>query len=119
MAKYHNTATEVYGSKCEWIGCGWDAADLDVHHISYQEQQEIETEIRKAINSGNMDQFAQLLAKAQDMGYPHYDQKDRQLDKDDRASNLTVLCPNHHRFVHTEDLGMKVLTFIPPRKAVE
>lgn len=113
---YRKDAIKEYGEKCEWIGCGWDAASCDVHHINYQEQWEIERAIRKAVIDNDMGLFAQLLSKARDMGFPTYNQKTRQLDKDDRVSNLVVLCPNHHRYVHSEDLGMKVLNFIPKRK---
>lgn len=116
MNNYHDDALAAYGTVCEWVGCGWNVAECDVHHISYQEQQEIEKTIRNAIKIGDMNLFAQLLVKANDMGYLHYDKKTNQLEKDNRVSNLTVLCPNHHRYTHEQDLGKAILSYIPIRK---
>jgi len=90
---YVETGRKTYGTSCEWIGCGWDAAPCDVHHINYQAHQEQEDEERATKGSTSF-----------------------QLPKDGTSKNLAVLCPNHHRFLHRIDLGLKVLDYIPPRK---
>lgn len=83
----------AYGDKCEWVGCGWDASECDVHHINYQEHQAEEDAARERT------------------GAEHY-----QLPKDNRTVNLSILCPNHHRYTHHKDLGMTILNYIPERK---
>lgn len=117
MEDYRELGIKTYGTKCEFDGCGWDAAPCDVHHINYQEHQEFEEAIRKAIRMGDhVEILAQLLAEARDRGYLSYDRKTGQLAKDNRTTNLSVLCPNHHRYVHTVDMGMDILKHLPPRK---
>lgn len=113
---YKQTGHETYGTKCEWEGCGWDEAGCDVHHISYQEHNRLESKMRAAIGQGDMEKFARLCAEARKQGFMEYKRMARQLDKDDRSTNLTVLCPNHHRLVHVQDMGLDVLKRIPPRK---
>jgi hypothetical protein len=89
---YVEIGHKTYGTKCEWVGCGWDAAQTDVHHINYQQHQAEEDEARGSKGE-------------------HF-----QLPKDNNSTNLAVLCPNHHRFVHARDLGMDILKYIPIRK---
>jgi hypothetical protein len=113
---YVDVAKKTYGASCEFIGCGWNAASCDVHHINYQEQQTTEKALRQFLIHNKMEPFAQLLAHAVDRGFLAFDMKTRQLAKDDRSQNLAVLCPNHHRYLHTVDMGMKILEYIPPRR---
>lgn len=116
MKSYRDIGILVYGDKCEFDGCGWNAAPCDVHHINYQEQQKFEKELKKHLMYNSTDRFAQVLAEAVSKGFLSYDTKTGQLSKDDRSINLAVLCPNHHRYVHHVDLGMDILKHIPPRK---
>jgi hypothetical protein len=51
MKTYIEVGHDTYGSKCEWIGCEWDAAQTDVHHINYQEHQEQEDGLRKTLKA--------------------------------------------------------------------
>lgn len=89
---YVQVGHKAYGENCEWIGCGWKSANTDVHHIYYQEHQVLEDEARKTKGE-------------------HY-----QLPKSILSKELSVLCPNHHRFVHFKDMGKDILQYIPPRK---
>ena len=89
---YVKTARAAYGDACEYRAspggppCGWAAAPCDVHHIAYNEH---ETRERQA---------------------------GAQLPKDNSSANLCVLCPNHHRQVHHDDIGCAILACLPPRK---
>ena len=118
MENYHDKAIRVYGEKCEWIGCGWNEGYCDVHHIDYQEQQAAERKFRDLLDNGQKDseEWKELEAFAIRHGWGTFDVRSRQLHKNDATTNLTVLCPNHHRFAHTKDLGIKILQYRPPRK---
>lgn len=115
---YQTDATEAYGKVCEFFGCGWNLTTCDVHHIDYQEQQECERKMRALADAGQIDSpmFQSLQLKATSNNWGTYNAKTRQLLKNDDVLNLTVLCPNHHRFVHHHDMGKMILHFIPPRK---
>lgn len=113
---YRTRAFAAYGTACEWIGCGWNQGTCDVHHINYQEHERYETAIRDAFRVGKTYIAEQLIQEAKTLGFLKYDRKLHQLSKDDRLQNLAVLCPNHHRFVHTKDLGLEILHYIPERK---
>jgi hypothetical protein len=89
---YTEIGHETYGTKCEWVGCEWDAATTDVHHINYQQHQKLEDLLRTQKNNSHF-----------------------QLAKDDDSKNLAVLCPNHHRYTHSKDIGLKILQFLPER----
>lgn len=117
-SRYRKIAIEVYGEACEWIGCGWSAASCDVHHIDYQEQWEYERKLRALFDQGEeaFEEYQAFVKEAHEKGYGFFNSRNRQLHKNDHPSNLTVLCPNHHRYVHTQDLGMKLLSFVPQRK---
>lgn len=114
---YRADALQAYGTACEWIGCGWNAGSCDAHHIDYQEHQEHEDLIRKFSKLEDKTYYIEALKEAKELGYLSYDVKEKQLEKDNTVHNIAVLCPNHHRFVHTLDLGMKLLDYIPERKA--
>jgi hypothetical protein len=114
MEDYRKTGKKAYGEVCEFDGCGWSDASCDVHHIDYQEQQAMERMIR---SERDTIEFYRLTQFAKEQGWGDYDRSTRQLGKNDDISNLAVLCPNHHRYVHTKDLGLKVLENLPPRKS--
>lgn len=116
LPDYSDIAKKVYGNACEFNGCGWAEASCDVHHINYKEQQKIERKIRTAIRTGDKDKVTELLIYAKSKGFLKFDFSELQLSKNDDPSNLTVLCPNHHRYVHFKDIGMAVLDHIPRRK---
>lgn len=101
---YSEVATRTYGKRCEWIGCGWDEAGCDVHHLDYQEHNTLETSLRRG-EEQETGKYGIFI--------------DGQLPKNDSSDNLSVLCPNHHRFVHHADLGLTVLDYIPPRRKVD
>lgn len=113
---YAEQGKEAYGTSCEWIGCGWNQGTCDVHHISYQEHQEIENHLRAYYMMNDEESFQEMQEVAYSWGYGAFNKKTRQLPKDDRIENLSVLCPNHHRFVHTQDMGMNIASYIPRRK---
>lgn len=92
MIDYRDVGLKAYGSKCEWAGCGWSSAPCDVHHTNYQEHQAQENELRKVKGD-------------------HY-----QLPKSVLSKDLSVLCPNHHRYTHDKDLGLGVLKYLPERR---
>lgn len=119
MQSYHDKATTMYGNMCEWIGCGWHVGWCDVHHIGYKEQQAMEKLIREAYDKQDIPMYMALCSDAKKRGWGSYNVKDRNLQKDDKLYNLAVLCPNHHRYVHTVDLGINLLQFIPPRQMEE
>jgi hypothetical protein len=109
---YADVAKKVYGERCEM--CGWRKATNDVHHIDYQEHQEMENRIRKADKAGNVELVKQLQTEALAQGWGFY--KNGQLPKNDNPENLSVICPNDHREVHFYDVGKKILEALPPRK---
>ncbi|WP_307312223.1 HNH endonuclease [Neobacillus driksii] len=104
---YRDSALKVYGEACEI--CGYRAG-VEVHHIDYQEQWEIEKKLRKAKGS----EYTRLLAEAKKQGYDEF--KDNQLAKNDSTKNLSVLCGNHHSLIHSLDSGKALLKVIPERK---
>jgi hypothetical protein len=112
---YSKIAKEAYGESCEWIGCGWNESDCDVHHINYQLQWDLEKKIRTAHRSADIERARELADIANSKGFGKFDIKTMQLGKDDRLLNLAVLCPNHHRYVHDEDLGFDIFKYIPKR----
>lgn len=116
MIKYSVLGMQTYGMKCEFDGCGWEDATCDVHHINYQEQQEIEKRIRKTVREDSVELTNQLILEANQKGFLFFDYEKMELSKDHRSTNLAVLCPNHHRYVHHIDMGMAILEKIPPRK---
>lgn len=116
MPDYSDDAKKVYGNACEFDGCGWQEASCDVHHINYDEQQGIEVLIRQALKKKDNVKAEQLIKQAKDKGFLSFDKKTMELDKDNRTTNLAVLCPNHHRYTHFKDLKMSILNHLPPRK---
>ena len=116
IKRYAEIGIETYGSKCEFNKCGWEDATCDVHHINYQEQQEIEKKIRRAIKENNVELTNQLILEACQKGFLFFNYETMDLEKDHRSMNLAILCPNHHRYVHYVDMGMDILNKIPPRK---
>ena len=116
IKKYAQTGLETYGKKCEFDGCGWEEATCDVHHINYQEQQDIEKKIRKAVRGNNVELANQLILEANKKGFLFFNYDKMELEKDHRSINLAILCPNHHRYVHHVDMGMSILEKIPPRR---
>lgn len=116
MLDYNDLGKMTYGKKCEFDKCGWDLATCDVHHINYQEQHVIENKIRTAHKMNDSTLKKQLVAQAKEQGFLSYDDNEHQLEKDNSSKNLSVLCPNHHRYVHFVDMGMKILDHLPPRK---
>ena len=116
LKDYSDIAKKIYGTICEYQNCGWSDAQCDVHHINYQEQHYFEKKIRKDIKENNQNKANESIIQAKEKGFLFFDYKKMQLSKDDRSNNLTVLCPNHHRFVHSIDMGMDILHRIPKRK---
>jgi hypothetical protein len=114
--EYVDKAKKAYGSKCEFENCGWEDAQCDVHHINYKEQQDYEKTIRKAIKEDDVELTNKTIMQANKRGFLFFNYQTMQLTKDDRINNLAVLCPNHHRYVHSLDLGMDILNRIPKRK---
>lgn len=105
---YRETALMTYGSKCEICTYGI----VEVHHIAYQEHQEVEDYIRYLAKNGN--DISIELEKARALGFLFWD--GRQLDKDDRSTNLSCLCSNCHYLIHLMNVGLKLLKAIPKRK---
>jgi hypothetical protein len=114
---YHDHALETYGETCEI--CGY-RVNLEVHHINYQEHQEIENRIRTAYNhrtvGDNQSIFLSLLDGAKKLGWDIFDAKTFQLSKDDSTNNLAVLCGNCHSLVHKVDMGKLLLKALKTRK---
>lgn len=108
MSKYRRLGLETYGDKCEI--CGFSI--VEVHHIDYQEHQEVEDYIRYL--SKNNHDVSKLVEEAKELGYLNWD--GHQLSKDDRSENLAVLCPNCHRFIHRLNVGKKILRVLDKRK---
>lgn len=115
MISYSELALKTYGKSCEYNNCGWSEATCDVHHINYQEQHEFEKILRYLIKLSDMESFKTTLLLAKEKGFNNFNSVNLQLAKDDRANNLCVLCPNHHRYVHYKDLGLEILNYLPPR----
>lgn len=113
---YSENAKAAYGVTCEWIGCGWNMGWCDVHHLNYQEHQALEDQMRACVKKNDMNTLDALQARALTQGYGYFNFKERQLPKKDGIENLSVLCPNHHRYIHTIDLGLKALIYLPERK---
>jgi hypothetical protein len=113
---YAEKAKAMYGDKCEWFGCGWDQGTCDVHHMNYGNHQDMENHLRAYFIMNDMKSFDLMQVVATSMGCGLFNFKTRQLPKDDRTQNTVVLCPNHHRFVHTIDLKMNIVSYIPKRK---
>lgn len=107
--EYRKSALIQYGESCELCG---HRTSLEVHHINYQEQQEIERKIREADRKALA--IGGLIEIAKSMGFDEY--KNGQLSKDDNTKNLSVLCGNCHSFVHLIDMGLKLLRALKPRR---
>lgn len=107
--QYREAAIEEYGHQCEI--CGYTAI-VEVHHIDYQEHQEIENKIRKSKYS----ELPQLLVQAKNMGYDEWDSRARQLSKNDSTINTSVLCGNCHGYVHLIDMGKALLKALSTRR---
>jgi hypothetical protein len=115
ISGYSQDGKAAYGHKCEFIGCGWDAATCDVHHINYREHQMVEDGLREAYKTGSANMIEFYENRRLEHGFREYNRNTRQLPKDDRVQNLSVLCPNHHRYLHDIDMGMDILQYIPKR----
>lgn len=113
---YVTIAKKLYGETCEL--CGWRKATCDVHHIRYQEHQELENSLRRAFKAKNMAEFDKAQQIALSKGYGLFNIDTLQLPKNDNPENLAVLCPNCHREVHEYDLGDKLLELLTERKKV-
>jgi hypothetical protein len=107
---YRQLALETYGDRCEI--CGFRGA-VEVHHIDYHLHDEWEKKIRHAKKT-NAENFEELLEQAKELGFMYFE--DNQLGKDNRSTNLAVLCPNCHALVHALDAGTKLLKILPKRK---
>lgn len=105
---YRDTGIEAYGHSCEICGYGI----VEVHHVNYQLHTEWEKKLRLAARKG--ENLSELLSVAQKLGFLEWDGHD--LSKDDRVSNLSVLCGNHHNLVHLFDAGLNLLKALPKRK---
>jgi hypothetical protein len=101
---YRQAGLETYGHKCEI--CGYSI--VEVHHINYQEHQAIENKLRKTDNPES------LLEKAREMNFTDWD--GHQLSKDNRSTNLAVLCGNCHSLIHRLDVGMNLIKVLDRRK---
>lgn len=108
---YRNSALNTYGDSCELCG---HRTSLEVHHINYQEQWDIERKIRSAEKKSQLNLVNELIDTAKSMGFDEY--KDGQLSKDDSTTNLSVLCGNCHSLVHLIDVGLKLLRALKPRR---
>jgi hypothetical protein len=105
---YRQLGIETYGARCEICHFGI----VEVHHINYQEHQEMENRLRAAVKKGK--DISQLLLEAYKQGFREWD--GHQLSKDNRSTALSVLCPNCHTLIHRMDIGMKLLGALTPRK---
>jgi predicted HNH restriction endonuclease len=105
---YRQAALKTYGDKCEICG----HSQVEVHHIDYQEQWDMEGKARAA----EKDRAALngILVAARAMGYIKYERG--QLSKNDSTKNLSVLCGNCHGLVHKMDVGMRLLKVLKTRK---
>lgn len=105
---YRSTGLNTYGNRCEICG----HSQVEVHHIDYQEQQQLEKTIRKAAKAG--EDLTKLLELAKKEGYEEWD--GNQLSKNNRSTNLAILCGNCHSLIHRLDAGMKLLKVIERRR---
>jgi hypothetical protein len=102
---YRKSALRTYGEACEICG---HRTSLEVHHIDYQEHQEIEDRIKK-------EPLPQFINEAIGKGYNEWNPVTKQLSKNDDTANTSVLCGNCHSFLHLVDYGKKLLNAIKPR----
>jgi predicted HNH restriction endonuclease len=105
---YRQAGIETYGDRCEL--CQFSL--VEVHHIDYQEHQELENRIRATVKAKK--DITSLLIEAVEKGYLEW--KNNQLEKDNRSTNLAVLCGNCHTLIHRIDCGKKLLGALRPRK---
>ena len=108
---YHDSAIETYGDSCEICG---HRMCLEVHHLDYQEHQEIEDRIRIADTDKKKKGLPELLKEAKEKNYLEY--HSNQLSKNDSVKNLSVLCGNCHKFIHKIDCGQLLLKALKDRK---
>jgi predicted HNH restriction endonuclease len=108
---YRENALKTYGDACEICG---RRTGLEVHHIDYQEQWEMESKIRLASKKNWSVSGPALLETARKLGYDTFEFN--QLSKNDDTKNLSVLCGNCHSLIHTLDSGKKLLKAIKERK---
>lgn len=108
--EYRKSALDTYGEACELCG---HRTSLEVHHINYQEHQTFEDNIRK----GKSDSLREVAIKAaKEVGFDYWDEKTKQLTKDDSTKNLSVLCGNCHSLCHLIDYGMKIKKALKERR---
>jgi hypothetical protein len=108
---YREAALKTYGEACELCG---HRTSLEIHHINYQEHQEIENKIRLAEKKDWQVSGPGLITIASKMGFTDY--KNGQLAKDDSTTNLSVLCGNCHSLCHLIDYGKNLLKALKERK---
>jgi len=104
---YRQLGLETYGYKCEI--CSYSI--VEIHHISYKEQWDLEIKLRK---ENRLEETLELLKQARELGFTTW--RNNQLSKDDRSTNLAVLCGNCHSLIHRLDVGMNLLKVIDRRK---
>lgn len=109
MISYRDNAINTYGHRCEL--CSYQAV-VEVHHIDYVGHQLLENKIRLAKKTNG--DVAGLIQTANEAGYDTFEYN--QLAKDDRTTNLAVLCPTCHSFIHVLDSGTNLLRALPIRK---
>ncbi len=107
---YRDIGIRVYGNKCEI--CSYSI--IEVHHIDYHRHQEYEDNIRKASKMRDYDLLEKLIEEAKECGFLEW--KGNQLSKDDRSTNLSVLCGNCHSLIHALDSGVNLLNVLSERK---
>lgn len=105
---YRQIGLDTYGQRCEFCGNSM----VEVHHIDYQEHQNMENRIRRAAK--NLMDLTLLLEEANQKGWLKWDGKD--LEKNNSSFNLSVLCGNCHNLVHRMDVGMKILGALERRR---
>jgi hypothetical protein len=111
---YRESALKTYGEACEICG---HRTSLEVHHIDYQEHQEMEEQLRRLNKDMNKDGkvYLNLLNRAKESGWDIFNPKLGQLSKNDDTVNTSVLCGNCHSFLHLVDYGKLLLKAINPR----
>lgn len=109
---YRDIGIETYGDRCEI--CGY-ASCVEVHHIYYQEHQEVETLMRAYAKKGH-EIPDELMTIARNKGWMTFDKKTLQLDRGKEPHLLSVLCGNCHALIHKMDVGPKLLKAIKKRK---
>lgn len=105
MENYRNLGLFTYGNSCEICGNHM----VEVHHIDYQEHQLLENKLRYAVKK-DLD-ITNLLEEAEGLEWDG-----RQLSKNNKSTNLAVLCGNCHNLIHKMDVGMKLIKALPKRK---